>query len=146
MTVNILKVNPQIQASSTCVTIVTLVQKSVTLTLGLFFIGTLGLSCLSTTFFKQQDQVLAQQYIPTIKYRDLVIDLGNGVKTNAQLTLPADGNGPFPAVLLIHGSGALNKNETTGLEVHNDGPKPYWQIAQYLSERGFAVPDMIREA
>ena len=113
--------------------------KSVTLTLGLFFIGTLGLSCLSTTFFKQQDQVLAQQYIPTIKYRDLVIDLGNGVKTNAQLTLPADGNGPFPAVLLIHGSGALNKNETTGLEVHNDGPKPYWQIAQYLSERGFAV-------
>ncbi len=23
--------------------------------------------------------------------------------------------------------------------MHNDGPKPYWQIAQYLSERGFAV-------
>jgi pimeloyl-ACP methyl ester carboxylesterase len=111
----------------------------VTLTLGLFLIGTLGLSCLSTTFFKQQDHALAQQYIPTIKYRNLVIDLGNGVKTNAQLTLPAEGDGPFPAVLLIPGSGALDKNETTGLDVHEDGPKPFWQIAQYLSERGFAV-------
>ena len=113
--------------------------KSVTLTLGLFLLGTLGLSCLSTTFFKQQDHTLAQQYIPTIKYRDLIIDLGNGVKTNAQLTLPVEGKGPFPAVLLIHGSGALDKNETAGLDVHDDGPKPYWQIAQYLSERGFAV-------
>jgi len=111
----------------------------VTLTLGLFLIGTLALSCLSTTFFKHQDHILAQQNIPTIKYRNLVIDLGNGVKTNAQLTLPAEGEGPFPAVLLIHGSGALDKNETTGLDVHNDGPKPYWQIAQYLSERAFAV-------
>jgi hypothetical protein len=76
--------------------------KGVTLTLGLFLIGTVGLSGLSTTFFKQQDHALAQQYIPTIKYRNLVLDLGNGVKTNAQLTLPAEGKGPFPAVLLIH--------------------------------------------
>ncbi|MGB7663565.1 MAG: hypothetical protein WBL67_12595 [Nitrososphaeraceae archaeon] len=38
------------------------------------------------------------------------------------LTLPAEGEGPFPAVLLIHGSGALDKNETTGVDVHNDDP------------------------
>jgi hypothetical protein len=56
---------------------------------------------------KQQDQALAQQNIQTIKYRNLVIDLGNGVKTNAQLTYPALGKGPFPGVLLIHGSGVL---------------------------------------
>ena len=73
--------------------------KSVTFSLGLFLIGILGLSCLSTSIFKQQDHALAQQNIPTIKYRNLVIDLGNGVKTNAQLTLPAEGHGPFPAVL-----------------------------------------------
>jgi pimeloyl-ACP methyl ester carboxylesterase len=109
------------------------------LTLGLFLLGMLGLSCLSIGIFIQQDHAIAQQNIPTIKYRNLVIDLGNGVKTNAQLTLPVEGKGPFPAVLLIHGSGALDKNETAGLDVHNDGPKPYWQIAQYLSERGFAV-------
>ena len=70
-----------------------------TLSLGLLLIATLALSCLSTSIFKQQDQALAQQYIQTIKYRNLVIDLGNGVRTNAQLTLPAVGKGPFPAVL-----------------------------------------------
>ena len=71
----------------------------------------------------------------------MVIDLGNGVKTNAQLTYPAVGKGPFPGVLLIHGSGANDKNETLGF-VYKDGPKPptlFWQIAQHLSERGFAV-------
>lgn len=58
--------------------------KTVTLILGLFLIDTLGLSCLSITFFKQQDLTLAQQYIPTIKHRNLVIDLGNRVKTKVQ--------------------------------------------------------------
>ena len=47
----------------------------------------------------------------------------------------------FPGVLLISGSGANDKNGTLGF-VHRYGPKPltpYLQIAQYLSERGFAV-------
>src|SRR5215213_5587728 len=85
--------------------------------------------------------VNAQSDLQTIKYRNLVIDLGNGVKTNAQLTYPAVGKGPFPGILLIHGSGANDKNETLG-HVYKNGPKPpalFWQIAQYLSERGFAV-------
>ena len=67
-----------------------------TLSLELLLIGILALSCLSTSIFKQQDQALAQPYIQTIKYRNLVIDLGNGVKTNARLTLPAIGKRPFP--------------------------------------------------
>jgi len=118
-----------------------LLLKPMTLSMGLFLIGVLTLSCLSTSIFKQQDQALAQQYIQTIKYRNLVIDLGNGLKTKAQLTYPAVGKGPFPGVLLIHGSGANDKNGTLGF-VHKNGPKPLtplWQIAQYLSERGFAV-------
>ena len=82
-------------------------------------ISTLALSCLSTSFFKQQDGALAQQYIQTIKHRNLVIDLGNGVKTNAQLTIPAEGKGIFPGVLLIPGSGAVDMNETLA----KDGPK-----------------------
>jgi alpha-beta hydrolase superfamily lysophospholipase len=111
------------------------------ISLGLLLIATLALSCLSTSIFKQQDGALAQQYIQTMKSRNLVIDLGNGVKTNAQLTFPAVGKGPFPGVLLIHGSGAFDKNGTLGF-VHKYGPEPptpLWQIAQYLSERGFAV-------
>jgi len=112
-----------------------------TLSLGLLLIGILALSCLSTSIFKQQNQALAQSYVQTIKYRNLVIDLGNGVKTNAQLTLPSIGKGPFPGILLISGSGANDKNETLGF-IHKTGPKPsmpLWQTAQYLSERGFAV-------
>jgi predicted esterase len=115
--------------------------KTEVLSTGLFLIALLGLSFLSASIFKQQDQALAQQYIQTIKYRNLVIDLGNGVKTNAQSTLPAIGKGPFPGVLLIHSSGPFDMNETLGF-VHKNGPKPptpFWQIAQYLSERGFVV-------
>jgi uncharacterized protein len=94
--------------------------------MGLFLIGILGLSCLTTSIFKQQ--AIAQQYIQTIKYRNLVIDLGDGVKTKAQLTLPAIGKGPFPGVLLIPGAGPADMNYTTG--IHG---KLFWQIAQYLS-------------
>jgi uncharacterized protein len=47
----------------------------------------------------------AQSYLQTIKHRNLLIDLGDGVKTDAQLTYPAIGKGPFPGVLLIPGSG-----------------------------------------
>lgn len=88
----------------------------------------------------------AQPYLQTIKYRNLTIDLGNGLKTNAQLTIPAIGKGPYSGVLLIQGSGALDMNETQGI-VHIDKntgtkvypPTPFFQIAKYLSERGFAV-------
>jgi uncharacterized protein len=90
--------------------------------------------------------VHAQSDLQTVKYRNLVIDLGNGVKTNAQLTIPAIGNGPFPGVLLITGSGAEDMNETggfiridnkTGLKIYP--PTPLFQIAEYLSDRGFAT-------
>jgi hypothetical protein len=85
-----------------------------TLSLGLFLIAILALSCLSSIIFKQQNQALAQSYVQTIKYRNLVIDLGNGVKTNSQLTYPAVGKGPFPGVLLIPGGGAADMNYSGG--------------------------------
>jgi uncharacterized protein len=108
-------------------------------------ISIIALSFLSYSFFKQQDQLLAQQYLEAIKYRDLVIDLDNGVKTSAQLTLPGIGKGSFPGVLLNPGSGATDKNGTIGF-VYKDSSNlttaastPLLQIAQYLSERGFRV-------
>ena len=109
--------------------------------MGILLIATLALSCLSTSIFRLQDGALAQQYNQIIKSKNLVIDLGSGLKTNAQLTLPAIGKGPFPGVLLIPGTGAVDMNETLGF-VHENSPKPtapFWQISQYLSERGFAV-------
>jgi len=44
------------------------------------------------------------------------------------------GNTLYPGVLLIPGSGAADMNETLAKNV-----KPFWQISQYLSERGFVV-------
>ena len=107
----------------------------------------ISLYSLSFILFGNNFTILAQQDLETIKYRDLVIDLGNGVKTNAQLTIPAVGNGPFPGVLLVPGSGIIDMNETLGfISIDNEtGTKiypptrPYFQIAEYLSDRGFVV-------
>ncbi len=100
------------------------------------FIGIfLSLSILSSAFnISLISETLAQSDIQVIKYRNLTLDLGNGVTTKAQLSYPAIGKGPFPGVLLIHGSGALDMNETL-----TKNSKPFWEISQYLSERGFAV-------
>lgn len=57
----------------------------------------------------------AQPDSQTIKRRDIVIDLGIGLKTNARLNLPATGGGPFPSVLLVPGSGPIDMNETGGV-------------------------------
>jgi uncharacterized protein len=91
-------------------------------------------SILSNPTYNYLISALAQPFIQTVKDRDLVIDLGNGIQTNAQLTIPAVGDGPFPGVLLVAGSGVVDMNETLSPD-----SKPFWQISQYLSERGFAV-------
>ena len=101
----------------------------------------------NSTLNNYSTSAIAQPFIETVKYRDLVIDLGNGgLKTNAQLTIPAVGKGPFPGVLLIAGSGIRDMNQSldyirmdnhTGSKVYP--PTPFFQIAEYLSERGFAV-------
>jgi uncharacterized protein len=110
--------------------------KASILSLGLLIVvATFSSSILSnSTSNDYSTSALAQPFVQTIKYRDLVIDLGNGIQTNAQLTIPAVGNGPFPGVLLVAGSGAIDMNETLSPD-----SKPFWQISQYLSERGFAV-------
>jgi len=91
--------------------------------------------------------VHGQSDLPTTKYRNMVIDLSNGLKIDGRLNLPANGNGPFPGVLLVPGSGTTDMNETAGY-VHIDNEtgsiiyppgRPFFDIAEYLSERGFAV-------
>jgi hypothetical protein len=91
--------------------------------------------------------VHAQSDLQTTKYRIMVIELGNGLKTNARLNLPANGDGPFPGVLLVSGTGPVDMNETLALvRIDNETgsivyppARPFFQIAEYLSERGFAV-------
>ncbi len=55
-----------------------------------------------------------------------------GVTLAGTLTLPKKG-GPFPAVILITGSGPQDRNETVF------GHKPFLVIADYLTRRGIAV-------
>jgi fermentation-respiration switch protein FrsA (DUF1100 family) len=55
-----------------------------------------------------------------------------GVKLAGTLTLPKSG-GPFPAVLLITGSGAQDRDETVF------GHRPFLVLADYLTRRGIAV-------
>ena len=55
-----------------------------------------------------------------------------GIQLAGTLTIP-NGNGPFPAVILISGSGPQNRNE----EIFDH--QPFWVIADYLSKSGVAV-------
>jgi fermentation-respiration switch protein FrsA (DUF1100 family) len=56
----------------------------------------------------------------------------DGIKLAATLTMPKEG-GPFPAVVLITGSGAQNRNE----EVM--GHRPFLVLADFLTRKGLAV-------
>ncbi len=55
-----------------------------------------------------------------------------GVELAGTLTIP-EGQGPFPAVILVTGSGPQNRNE----ELFNH--KPFWVIADFLTRNGIAV-------
>jgi pimeloyl-ACP methyl ester carboxylesterase len=55
-----------------------------------------------------------------------------GLKRTGSLTLPR-GKGPFPAVLLIPGSGAHNRDEAVF------GHRPFLVLADFLTRRGIAV-------
>ena len=63
--------------------------------------------------------------------RDVSIESVAGVRLAGTLLLPA-GNGPFPAVVLVTGSGPQDRNEELV------GHKPFLVIADYLARHGIA--------
>ncbi len=72
---------------------------------------------------------------PPFPYRTEDVTYENasgGVKLAGTLTIPS-GAGPFPAVLLLTGSGAQDRDETIL------GHKPFLILADYLTRRGIAV-------
>ena len=64
--------------------------------------------------------------------RDVIVTADDGVKLAGTLTLPAS-KPPFAAVLLVHGSGCIDRDETIGPN------KIFAQIANNLSNAGYAV-------
>jgi pimeloyl-ACP methyl ester carboxylesterase len=92
---------------------------------------------LSGLFFApgSSNQVRPQDPKPPFPYSQEEVayeSLEQGVKLAGTLTIP-DSTGPFPAVLLITGSGSQNRNE----EIM--GHKPFLVLADYLTRRGIAV-------
>lgn len=77
--------------------------------------------------------VRPQEPVPPYPYRVEEVGYGHdGIHLAATLTLPA-GEGPFPAAVLITGSGAQNRNE----EIL--GHKPFLVLADHLTRAGIAV-------
>ena len=76
-----------------------------------------------------------QTPLPPFSYKseDVVYNNHNGsINYGATLTMPF-GEGPFPAVVLITGSGQQNRDQEIS------GHKPFAVIADYLTKNGFAV-------
>ncbi len=61
----------------------------------------------------------------------VALDVGEGLTLSGSITLPA-GEGPFPAVVLVQGSGSSDMDETIGAN------KPFRDIAYGLAARGVA--------
>jgi uncharacterized protein len=84
---------------------------------------------------KIKETVRPQTPKPPFPYRSEAVTYENasaGVKLAGTLSIPA-GTGPFPAVILISGSGAQDRDETIL------GHKPFLVLADFLSRRGVAV-------
>lgn len=64
--------------------------------------------------------------------QDVAYETKGGIKLAGTLTLP-HGSGPFPAAIMITGSGPQDRDESLL------GHKPFWVIADYLTRRGIAI-------
>ncbi|HYJ32685.1 MAG TPA: alpha/beta fold hydrolase [Candidatus Binatia bacterium] len=72
-------------------------------------------------------------YADTTRFRELPVTVGSDpLGLPGTLTMPV-GSGPFPAAVLVHGSGPQDKDETIGAN------KVFRDIAEGLASRGVAV-------
>jgi len=71
-------------------------------------------------------------YVNQSKFKVEKVTIGNDLKVPAEITIP-EGKGPFPAVILIPGSGPENMNESIGPN------RPFEDIADGLSTNGIIV-------
>jgi dienelactone hydrolase len=89
---------------------------------------------IASLFFKlahSNAPVAAPPYSEQAKFHSEEVTVG-GYKLPGTLTIP-NGNGPFPAVILVHGSGPNDRNETLGAN------HPFADLADGLSSQGIAV-------
>lgn len=65
--------------------------------------------------------------------RSVTVDAGTGYPLPGTITLPTDRDGPVPGIVLVHGSGPQDRNETIGPQ------QPFKDLALGLASRGVAV-------
>jgi alpha-beta hydrolase superfamily lysophospholipase len=73
----------------------------------------------------------------------------DGLTLNGTLSIPMNGNEPYPLAILVHGSGPADRNQTITLsggnslclypDLFNQTIRNFKDIADYLSENGIAV-------
>jgi pimeloyl-ACP methyl ester carboxylesterase len=105
------------------------------LTLALISCGAIALAAIQDTTAKPAALNRPQEPKKPYPYNEEEVGYENmrdGVKLAGTLTLPR-GKGPFPAVLLITGSGPQDRNESLL------GHKPFLVLADYLTRQGIAV-------
>src|SRR5579863_9444136 len=71
-------------------------------------------------------------YVKPGSFKERAVTIGDQWKLPGTLTVPV-GAGPFPAVVLVHGYGPNDRDETVG------GNKMFRDLAEGLSSRGIAV-------
>ena len=84
---------------------------------------------------KETQQARPQDPKPPFNYRVEEVSFTNAKEGNTltgTLTIP-EGDGPFPAMVLVSGSGQQNRDE----ELMNH--RPFWVIADYMARQGIAV-------
>ena len=84
-------------------------------------------------FFIPSGRYKSPSYADASKFEEKEISIGKGIwRLPGTLSLP-NGSGPFPCVILVHGSGPHDRDETIGPN------KPFRDLAYGLATRGIAV-------
>ena len=80
-----------------------------------------------TAVYQEPDTEERKEYTE----KEISISIGEGKELPGTLILP-DGEGPFPVVVFVHGSGPSDRDETI------NGNKPFKDLAEGLAEKGIA--------
>jgi len=94
-----------------------------------FFIGLLLLTVITC----KSEQVKSREKINEIISEEITVGKGSEWELSGLLTLPGNTKGKIPAVVLVHGSGPQDMDETIRAN------RPFKDIAEYLASRGIAV-------